>query len=110
MPYPFRTNLIAAVVALALPGAVIAQQQGQQQGQKQAQQQGQAQKNLGQIRASDLKSMKVVDARGQEIGEIAEVVVDLQSGRLHAAVLEFGGLMGLGEKQYAFSPKELRLG
>jgi sporulation protein YlmC with PRC-barrel domain len=113
MIHPFRTKLLAAVVALALPGAVLAQQQGQQdqkQGRKQAQQQGQAQQNLGQIRASDLKDMTVVDAQGKEIGEIAEVVVDMQSGRLHAAVLEFGGVMGVGEKQYAFSPKELRPG
>jgi sporulation protein YlmC with PRC-barrel domain len=65
---------------------------------------------MAQMRASDLKEMKVVDAQGQEIGEIAEVVVDLQSGRMHAAVLEFGGVMGVGEKQFAFSPSELRLG
>lgn len=111
MTYPFRRNLIAAVTALALPGAVLAQQAQQQQGQQQGQkQQAQAQKNLSQIRASELKSMEVVDAQGKEIGEIAEVVVDLQSGRVHAAVLEFGGVMGVGEKQYAFSPKELQPG
>lgn len=109
MTTPFRRNLIAAVVALALPGAVLAQPQGQQQPQKQARQQH-PQANVGQIRASDLKDMKVVDARGKEIGEISEVVVDLQAGRLHAAVLEFGGVLGMGEKHYAFSPRELQPG
>ena len=115
MTHPFRRKLIAAFVALALPGAVLAQQQGQpQQGQKQQQaqkqQQGQAQRSLSQVRATDLKNMKVVDPQGKEIGEISEVVVDLQSGRVHAAVLEFGGIMGVGEKQFAFSPKELQVG
>ncbi len=111
MTFRFRTRLVTAAVALALPAAGFAQQQSAQQERAQAQQGSNTQSaTLAQMRASDLKDMKVVDVQGKDIGEISEIVVDLPSGRIHAAVLEFGGMMGVGEKQYAFSPKELQPG
>lgn len=118
MILPFRKTLMAAVVALALPGAALAQQQSQQPQQQNTQAaqpqntQGaqQQQRDLSQVRASDLEDMKVVDAQGRDIGEISEVVVDLQSGRIHAAVIEFGGVLGIGDKQFAFAPDEIKPG
>lgn len=136
MTYPFRKTLVAAVVALALPGALYAddkQKDGQKQQSPSTQNQSASQQSrssggaasagatqqqdkqsertgLSQISAKDLKNLKVVDAQGKDIGEISEVVVDLQSGRIHAAVVEFGGFMGLGEKHYAFPVSELKPG
>ena len=125
MTIRFRTSVIATAVALALPAALHAQTTGQspagkeqanrthqpsQQQQSQQRQGQQAQINLSQLRVSQLKNMDVVDARGQDIGEISEVVVDMQSGRIHAAVVEFGGFMGVGDKQYAFPVSRLNQG
>jgi sporulation protein YlmC with PRC-barrel domain len=67
-------------------------------------------KTTGPLSADQLIGKKVSDAQGQEIGEIKDVVVDLQNGRVHAAVLEFGGTLGLGEKNYAFPISQLNPG
>lgn len=97
---------------LAFAGAAIAQQQGmqQQQGAQRSQAQQQGMQQQGQMPASELIGSKVVDKQGKELGEITEVVLDLQGGRVHAAVLEFGGIMGMGEKSYAFPISRLQPG
>ena len=53
-------------------------------------------------RLSQLIGMNVRDAQGRGIGEIEDLVVDLQNGRVQYAVLGFGGFLGLGEKLFAF--------
>ncbi|MGH8668337.1 MAG: PRC-barrel domain-containing protein [Burkholderiales bacterium] len=72
--------------------------------------QQQSAKATGQMSAEQLIGKKVSDAQGKEIGEIKDVVVDLQNGRVHAAVLEFGGTLGVGEKNYAFPISQLKPG
>jgi sporulation protein YlmC with PRC-barrel domain len=62
------------------------------------------------ISARRLMDAKVVDAQGNDIGDIGEVVIDLQKDRVHAVVLESGGFMGLGGKQFAFPMSELKSG
>jgi sporulation protein YlmC with PRC-barrel domain len=62
----------------------------------------------GAMSAKRLIGTDVVDAQGKDMGEIKEVVLDLRSGRVHAAVLEFGGFMGIGDKQYAFPVSQLK--
>jgi sporulation protein YlmC with PRC-barrel domain len=52
----------------------------------------------------------VTDRQSKDIGEIEDVVIDLQGGKVHAAVLSFGGFMGIGEKQFAFPVSELKPG
>ena len=57
-----------------------------------------------------IKDMKIVDSQGKELGQIEDVVIDLTSGKVHAAVLSFGGFMGIGDKNYAFQPTQLKRG
>lgn len=64
----------------------------------------------GEMRASNLDGMQVVNAQGEEIGDIKDIVIDLNSGRVHAAVLGFGGMLGIGEENFAFPIKELKPG
>ena len=64
----------------------------------------------GEIFATDLRRMEVVNAKGEDIGDISDVVIDLNSGKVHAAVLEFGGVLGIGEKNFAFAVSELKPG
>jgi sporulation protein YlmC with PRC-barrel domain len=99
--------LVLGFSLLAFAGAAIAQQQGMQQ--QQGAQRSQAQQQ-GQMPASELIGSKVLDRQGQELGEISDVVIDLRSGRAHAAVLEFGGVLGMGEKHYAFPISQLKPG
>lgn len=62
----------------------------------------------GGMSAKKLRGMDVVDAQGKKLGDIEEVVLDLDSGRVHAVVLGFGGFLGLGEKHFAFPVSDLQ--
>lgn len=55
-----------------------------------------------------LRGMDVVDAKGEKLGDIEEVMLDMQSGRVQAVVLGFGGFLGLGEKHFAFPVSDLQ--
>ena len=41
------------------------------------------------------------NADGEKLGHIAELVIDLEDGRVNYAVLASGGFLGLGEKYFA---------
>jgi sporulation protein YlmC with PRC-barrel domain len=43
----------------------------------------------------------VCNASGENLGDIKEIMLDTQSGRVAYAVLSFGGFLGLGEKLFA---------
>ena len=66
--------------------------------------------NAGEVRASRLIGMDVVNLQNEDLGEIKDLVIDLRTGRAHAAVLEFDGFVGLGEKRYAFPARRLTPG
>ncbi|MGH9771910.1 MAG: PRC-barrel domain-containing protein [Candidatus Acidiferrales bacterium] len=57
--------------------------------------------------ASALMEGVVLDERGKKLGEIADVMLDLQSGKIAYALLSFGGLFGFGSALYAVSPQTL---
>jgi sporulation protein YlmC with PRC-barrel domain len=108
--------LVSFSLAAFASASVLAQQaQTQPQSQQQPEQQQQApqssqQQQQDELLVSELQDRKVVDAQGEEIGDIADVVIDLQSGKVHAAVVEFGGVMGVGGKNYAFPLNEFQPG
>jgi sporulation protein YlmC with PRC-barrel domain len=53
------------------------------------------------ISASTISGDKVVNRSGENLGDIKDLMVDVDSGRIAYAVLEFGGFMGLGSKLFA---------
>ena len=53
------------------------------------------------LSASTLKNEKVVNAAGEDLGKMAEYLIDLQSGRIAYCVLSFGGVLGMGDKLFA---------
>ena len=61
-------------------------------------------------KASALIGKDVVGKSGEQLGEIEDVVINLNGGKVHAAVLEFGGTLGMGEKHYAFPVSQLKPG
>lgn len=52
-------------------------------------------------RASKLIGMNVKNQQNESLGEIKDLVVDMESGRISYAVLGTGGLLGIGEKYIA---------
>jgi sporulation protein YlmC with PRC-barrel domain len=48
----------------------------------------------------------VVNRRGEDLGKIEEIMLDVTTGQVAYAVLSFGGLLGIGDKLFAI-PWEL---
>jgi sporulation protein YlmC with PRC-barrel domain len=63
----------------------------------------------GAARASELMGMEVRNAQGENLGEIDDLAIDLNGGRVHYALLSFGGRMGLGDKQFAYPIRTLKM-
>jgi sporulation protein YlmC with PRC-barrel domain len=59
--------------------------------------------------ASTLKGDSVVNAAGDDLGEIEAIMLDVQSGRIAYAVLSFGGFLGMGTKLFAIPWSALTL-
>lgn len=85
-----------------------AQQQPQDQQQSQTQQpQTQQQANLP-ASADSIIGKKVMGQKGEEIGEINNVLVD-KDGKVAALIVQQGGAMGLGGKQTAIQWDKVQL-
>ena len=54
-----------------------------------------------QVRVSKLIGMDVYSQSGQRLGDVKDVIVDTNSGRVHYAILSLGGFLGLGDKLFA---------
>ncbi len=62
-------------------------------------------KGTGNVRhvmsASTLIGDPVVNARGEDLGKLEEIMIHVDSGKIAYAVLSFGGFLGLGDKLFA---------
>jgi sporulation protein YlmC with PRC-barrel domain len=61
------------------------------------------------LTASSLTGDKVVNAAEEHLGEIKEVMLDLETGSIDYFVIEFGGFLGLGVKYFAIPLRLLKL-
>lgn len=59
-------------------------------------------------RASRLATMGVKNERGEDLGKIEDIVVDIGKGNLRYVALSFGGFLGLGDKLFAVPFETLR--
>lgn len=53
------------------------------------------------LSASSLSSDDVYDPKGEKLGSIKEIMLDIETGKVCYAVLSFGGFLSLGEKLFA---------
>lgn len=53
------------------------------------------------LSASTLEGNDVVNAAGEDLGSIEEIMLDVRNGRIAYAVLSFGGFLGIGDKLFA---------
>lgn len=51
--------------------------------------------------AETLIGNKVYNTQAEDLGDIKEIMLDMRSGRVSYAVLEFGGFLGMGSKLFA---------
>ena len=60
-------------------------------------------------KASGLMGMEVRNDQNQKLGEIKDLVLDVNSGKVSYAVLAVGGFLGIGEKLIALPPSALKV-
>lgn len=53
------------------------------------------------VKASSMIGTDVVNPKGENLGDVKEVVIDPRSGKVAYAVVSFGGFLGMGEKLFA---------
>lgn len=61
------------------------------------------------LTASSLMGDKVINPAGEHLGEIKDIMLDLEGGRIDYFVIEFGGFLGLGVKYFAIPFRLLKL-
>ncbi len=61
------------------------------------------------LSADTIEGDKVVNADGDDLGKIEDLMIDLDNGRVGYAVLSFGGLLGKGDKLFAIPWQALSL-
>jgi len=61
------------------------------------------------LSADTIKSDKIVNKAGDDLGKIEELMIDLQDGKIAYAVLSHGGILGIGSKLFAIPWQALTL-
>ncbi len=61
------------------------------------------------LTATSIIGDRVKNQQGQDLGKIHNLMINLRSGKVEYAVIEFGGFLGLGEKLFAIPFDELRV-
>ncbi len=61
------------------------------------------------LTASSIQGDKIVNPSGEHLGEIKDVMLDLESGKIDYFIIEFGGFLGLGVKYFAIPLRLLTL-
>ena len=60
------------------------------------------------LSAEEMMGKSVLGSDGEEVGEVADVIIDPTSGEAQQVILSQGGMLGLGEKQVAVDFSDLR--
>lgn len=60
-----------------------------------------ANKPLRILTATSIIGDKVKNSKGEEIGEIKDIMINLDYGKIEYVVVKFGGFIGIGEKLFA---------
>ncbi|MEZ4522153.1 MAG: PRC-barrel domain-containing protein [Thermomicrobiales bacterium] len=61
------------------------------------------------LSATTIIGDSVVNAAGEDLGKIEELMIDLDHNRVAYAVLSFGGFLGIGDKLFAVPMESLAL-
>lgn len=61
------------------------------------------------LSATTIIGDRIRNEAGADLGELKEVMLDLNNGQIAYAVLSFGGFLGLGEKLFAIPWQALKL-
>ncbi len=100
---------IFAFSAVAIPGSAAAQEKESKKLKQEPMSSAKSEKNQDIYRASKLVGKAVKNPEGESLGDINDIVIDPQDGRIAYAVLSFGGVLGVGDKLFAVPWKSFRV-
>lgn len=60
-------------------------------------------------RLSEIMGLDVVNRQNEDLGDIEDVVIDVQSGKIRYAAISVGGFLGIGDKLIAVPWKSLNI-
>jgi hypothetical protein len=109
LPYPapelrenqnMRRQLLATIATLGLVAVLAGSSSGQENKPDQARDTGPAVTVLGSRQAEGILGRAVRSRANESIGRIVDVIVD-HTGRTRAAVIDFGGFLGIGNRKIA---------
>lgn len=63
---------------------------------------------MSMLSAGTMNGTSIKNPKGESLGDIKDLMIDLHSGRVAYAVIEFGGLFGIGSKLFAVPLSALR--
>lgn len=66
------------------------------------QDQGAAQQAIRDMRVSEMLGMEVTNAQDEELGNVQDLVIDVNNQQVHYVVLSHGGILGVGDKLFAY--------
>lgn len=61
------------------------------------------------LTASSVMKDDVVDATGEKLGSIKDVMLDVREGKIEYVIIESGGFLGIGDKYFAIPFRLLRV-
>jgi sporulation protein YlmC with PRC-barrel domain len=61
------------------------------------------------LSASTLNGTDVVNSNGENLGNIEDIMIDFNEGRIAYVVLSFGGFLGIGDKFFAVPMEAMTL-
>lgn len=61
------------------------------------------------LSADTISGDAVVNAQGDDLGKIEDIMIEVSNGKVSYAVLSFGGFLGMGDKLFAVPWGALRL-
>lgn len=74
------------------------------------QEQNTAQHPIRDMRVSEVLDMEVRNPQGEELGTIEDLVLDVKNEQVHYVVLSHGGILGVGNKLFAYPIKAFQPG
>ena len=100
----------AVVVATSLVGGAQASPSNQPAAKKDTAKERKAFKAEGTVHeSSDIIGTRIKDAQGKNIGEVDQLLIDPESGRVTHAVIGLGGVLGVGEEKVVVPWSDLRM-
>jgi len=60
------------------------------------------------MRISDIRDTRIRNPEGEDLGDLTDIAIDRESGRIIYAVLSYGGILGVGEKHFAIPWEAVR--